>query len=196
MSALGLIKFWLVCKDGNECSKGIQSKSYSVLLKYFLCQQCLLSFNFSKCCHSPLCQAQTTFSFVLTRYLCKFLFIGHFIIILSNMHFNPLTPKISLVILLTVCHVIFMMLVWRTGVGSTKNPLIYSFLYSYLLSTWYCSDIVRRNSVLITHGSYRVNCSALPVGWNYNKTLNIFWHKHLKNYYSTLPYQPQIYFVV
>ena len=87
MSVLGLIKFWLVCKDENECSKGIQSKSYSVLLKYFPGQKCLLSFNFSKCCHSPLCQAQTTFSFVLTRYLCKFLFIGHFIIILSNMSF-------------------------------------------------------------------------------------------------------------
>ena len=87
MSVLGLIKFWLVCKDENECSKGIQSKSYSVLLKYFPCQQCLLSFNFSKCCHSPLCRAQTTFSFVLTRYLCKFLFMDHFIIILSNMSF-------------------------------------------------------------------------------------------------------------
>ena len=87
MSVLGLIKFWLVCKDENECSKGIQSKSYSLLLKYFPGQKCLLSFNFSKCCHSPLCQAQTTFSFVLTRYLCKFLFMGHFIIILSNMSF-------------------------------------------------------------------------------------------------------------
>ena len=87
MSVIGLIKFWLVCKDENECSKGIQSKSYSVLLKYFPGQKCLLSFNFSKCCHSPLCRAQTTFSFVLTRYLCKFLFIGHFIIILSNMSF-------------------------------------------------------------------------------------------------------------
>ena len=52
MSVLGLIKFWLVCKDENECSKGIQSKSYSVLLKYFPGQKCLLSFNFSKFCHS------------------------------------------------------------------------------------------------------------------------------------------------
>ena len=119
MSLLGLIKFWLVCKDENECSKGIQSKSFSVLLKYFPCQKCLLSFNFSKCCHSPLCWAQTTFSFVLTRYLCKFLFMGHFIIIYQIWNFNPLTPKILLVILRIVWHVIFMMLVWRIGVGST-----------------------------------------------------------------------------
>ena len=27
--------------------------------------------------------------------------------------FNPLTPKISLVILLTVCHTVLVMLVWR-----------------------------------------------------------------------------------
>ena len=26
---------------------------------------------------------------------------------------NPLTPKISLVILLTVCHIVLVMLVWR-----------------------------------------------------------------------------------
>ena len=29
--------------------------------------------------------------------------------------FNPLTPKISLVILLTVCHMVLVMLVWRIG---------------------------------------------------------------------------------
>ena len=101
-----------------------------------------------------LCLAQTTFSFVLTRYLCKFLFMGHIIIIYQIWNFNPLTPKISLVILCIVWHVIFMMLVWRIGVGSTNNPLIYIFLYSHNLLAWYCIDIVRRNSVLVTHGKW------------------------------------------
>ena len=30
------------------------------------------------------------------------------------------------------------------------------FLYSHYLSVWFCIDIVRRNSVLVTHGSLRV----------------------------------------
>ena len=30
------------------------------------------------------------------------------------------------------------------------------FLYSHHLHTWYCTDILRRNSVLVTHGSERV----------------------------------------
>ena len=30
-----------------------------------------------------------------------------------RLYFNPLTPKISLVILLTACHTIYVMLVWR-----------------------------------------------------------------------------------
>ena len=31
-----------------------------------------------------------------------------------------------------------------------------SFLYSHHLHTWYCTDILRRNSVLVTHGNKRV----------------------------------------
>ena len=31
--------------------------------------------------------------------------------------------------------------------------LIKIFLYSHNLSAWYCTDIARRNSVLVTHGS-------------------------------------------
>ena len=38
------------------------------------------------------------------------------------------------------------------SIGSITNPLIDIFLYSHHLSAWYCIDIVRRNSVLITHG--------------------------------------------
>ena len=39
------------------------------------------------------------------------------------------------------------------GIGSTYNPPVDIFLYSHHLSAWYCIDIVRRNSVLVTHGS-------------------------------------------
>ena len=49
---------------------------------------------------------------------------------------NPLTPKISLVILLTVCCMVLAMLVSR----------IWYFLFSHHLSASYCIDIVRRIS--------------------------------------------------
>ena len=65
--------------------------------------------------------------------------------------FNPLTPKISLEILLTVCHTVLVMLVWRVGIGSTYNPLTDIFLHSHHLSARYCIDIVGRNSVFVTH---------------------------------------------
>ena len=68
----------------------------------------------------------------------------------NYINFNPLT---QVVILLTVCHTALMMFVWKFGVGSTYIPLIYIFLYSYNLSARYCIAIVRKNSVLVTHGS-------------------------------------------
>ena len=40
--------------------------------------------------------------------------------------------------------------------GYLNNPLIDIFLYFRYLSAWCCTDIVRRNSVLVTHGSERV----------------------------------------
>ena len=39
--------------------------------------------------------------------------------------------------------------------------LIIIFLYSHYLPAWYCIDIVRRNSVLVTQESERVNNCAL-----------------------------------
>ena len=47
---------------------------------------------------------------------------------------NPLTPKISLVILLTVYHTVLVELVGRIGIRSIHNPLIDIFLYSHHLS--------------------------------------------------------------
>ena len=46
---------------------------------------------------------------------------------------NPLTPKISLVNLLTVCHTVLMMLFWRIWYW-INNPIIDIFLYSRYLS--------------------------------------------------------------
>ena len=37
------------------------------------------------------------------------------------------------------------------SIESTKNPLFNICLYSHLLSAWFCIDIVRRNSILVTH---------------------------------------------
>ena len=53
---------------------------------------------------------------------------------------NPFTPKISLVI-------------GEFGVGSTNNPLMDVFLYSHHLTAWHCVDTVKRNSLLVSHGS-------------------------------------------
>lgn len=48
---------------------------------------------------------------------------------------NPFTPKISLVIILSVCYTVLLMLVLRIfGTESTYNPLIEIFPYSHHLS--------------------------------------------------------------
>ena len=49
---------------------------------------------------------------------------------------NPLTLKISLVILLTVCHTVLVMLVWRIWDGINLLPLIDIFPSSQHLSSW------------------------------------------------------------
>ena len=48
-------------------------------------------------------------------------------------HINAITPKISLVILLTACSVILAMLVGEFGIGSTFNPLRFFSLFSSLI---------------------------------------------------------------
>ena len=62
----------------------------------------------------------------------------------------------SSVILFTVCYAIHMLIVRRIVFGSTINPLIDIFLYSHHMSNWNCFDMVRRNPVLVTHGSLRL----------------------------------------
>ena len=66
----------------------------------------------------------------------------------QKLYINPLTPKMSLVILLTVCQTVLVMLVGESGIGSTYNPLIDIFIYSHHLSTWYCIDIIKEKFCL------------------------------------------------
>ena len=82
--------------------------------------------------------------------------------------FNPFNPKISLIILLTVCDTILMMLV----------PLLIFFSILINLSAVYCIVIVRRNSILATQGSKRkkslFNQPFNHVGFTYSFVILIF----------------------
>ena len=72
-----------------------------------------------------------------------FLFRRHSDIRLEISHINPITPKISLVILLTVCSVILDMLVREFGIESTYNTLRFFSLFSSLICLilyWYCKE--------------------------------------------------------
>ena len=67
--------------------------------------------------------------------------------------FIPFTPKIWLVILLTVWYTILMILVlriWCYRCRLTYDSLINIFLYSHHMPTSYCVVIERRNYVLVT----------------------------------------------
>ena len=62
------------------------------------------------------------------------------------------------VIILTVCHTILTMLVWRIWYGSTNHHLIDIYLCSYHSPACYCIDVVQRNSVMVAHGSKSLVC--------------------------------------
>ena len=69
---------------------------------------------------------------------------------------DPFTLNISIAILLTDFHTINGCIVWRVWCWINVEPPDLYFCYSHHFSAWYCIDIVRRNSVLITHGSLRL----------------------------------------
>ena len=52
------------------------------------------------------------------------------------------------------------MLVQKFGIGSTNYPQFDIFIYSHHVYGSYCIDTVRRNSVLVTHGSQSVQCDV------------------------------------
>ena len=82
----------------------------------------------------------------------------------SHLHHSiPIPTNIWLVILLTVCYTNLVMLVWRICYWiNTNNPFIGVFLFSHYLSAWYCFNIIRRNSVLVSHGSYTIKGQIRP----------------------------------
>ena len=56
------------------------------------------------------------------------------------------------------------------GFGSTNNPLIDFFSFSHYLSAWFHVDTVRRNSILVTHGSLRVKLGTVILFLNSQTT--------------------------
>ena len=66
---------------------------------------------------------------------------------------NPLTPGSNLSFSLLSTIQFLKCKVKEFSIGSTNYPQTDIFLHSHHLSGWYCNDIVRRNSVLVTHGS-------------------------------------------
>ena len=62
----------------------------------------------------------------------------------ANCEVNPLTPKISLVIPLTVCHTVLVMFVWRiwSWINSFSLNLYFSLFSSLvcLILYWYCEE--------------------------------------------------------
>ena len=70
---------------------------------------------------------------------------------------TPFTPKISILILLTVCHTFPMMLVLSIWCLIKQYPLVDIFRNSRHESARQCIDIVRKNYLLVTSGSKRVN---------------------------------------
>ena len=57
------------------------------------------------------------------------------------------------------------------SIGSTNYPQIDIFLYSHHLPARYCIDIVRRNYVLVMHGSYPLPVDQVfqPTGQDWSK---------------------------
>ena len=66
------------------------------------------------------------------------------------------------------------MIIIQHDIGWPNNPLICIFLYSHYLSACFCIDIVRRNSVLVTHGSKTVKNGWKPLFISKGKFLIIF----------------------
>lgn len=71
---------------------------------------------------------------------------------------------------------ILTMSVPRFGIGSTNKPPTDIFLYYHDLSARYCTDIVRRNSVTITHGRYRVKLLTFRLLANPKPRRERKWH--------------------
>ena len=87
---------------------------------------------------------------------------------------NPFTLKISLVILLTVCYYNCLKVSLESfELGELIITSLIKFLYSHYLPVEIAFEIVRRNSVLVTHRSWRVKrsidlCAKVCKSWKYS----------------------------
>lgn len=72
-------------------------------------------------------------------------------------HVKPFNPKISFFILFSNSpHCLpnnHTMVIWEFDIRSITNFLIDIFLCFHHLSIWYCVDILRKNSAMVTHWS-------------------------------------------
>ena len=78
--------------------------------------------------------------------------------LIKNVSFNPFIPKISFSwYFSSVSAMQFLWFsLWEFGIESTDSFLIDIFLHSHHLSAWYGISIVRRNSLLVTQGRWKV----------------------------------------
>ena len=84
------------------------------------------------------------------KFVCIFSFLTSLVWIVW---YYPLTPRSNLYFSL-LSSIPFLWCYFREfSIGPTNYSQFDSFHYSHHLSGWYCIDIVRRNSVLVTHGS-------------------------------------------
>ena len=85
--------------------------------------------------------------FIFLCYLFTFSYL-EWVLPQTVVHINLLhqlfNSQISIVVLLTVCHTILIVLVWRNLLWISKS-LIGISLFSCHLSTWYCMDVWKRN---------------------------------------------------
>ena len=110
-------------------------------------------------------------------------------------HFlNPFTPKISLAILLTVCHNILIMLVWRIWYWINQLFLnLHFLLFSslvWLISQYYCKE-----KFCLKHlGSWRVKdlylllTDSTKLPWQFQKRIKITVHMKKYDTLSKIPF--------
>ena len=71
--------------------------------------------------------------------------------------------------------------VWRIWCWINNNLLIDFLIHSHHLSDWYCIYIVRRNPVLVTHGSQRVKRKNYLIFDTVFVVINCGWRSHCCN---------------
>ena len=108
---------------------------------------------------------------------------GKIVVALLFIILNPFTPKISLVILLSIFYTILMMLARIICYWINYQSLYWHLSFSHHLSAWYCIDFIRRNSFLVSHGSSGTK-QRLPSSHASGRCFKV-WHFSFCNKYTT-----------